>query len=285
MGNPLILAEIGLNHNGDMDLAKKLIDMAVDAGCDLVKFQKRDIDICYTNEFLDSPRESPWGTTQRQQKEGLEFGKTEYDEIDRYCKVKGIGWFASTWDMASQSFLRQYNLKHNKIASAMLTHRGLVEMVAKEGKHTFISTGMSTYKDIDWAVNAFKKHGCPFTLMHTTSLYPCPDSLINLGMIKTLQERYSCPVGYSNHSPGILSSALAVSLDATAIEIHITHDRSAYGSDQSASIEKRGLEYMVRDCKLVGTVIGDGVKEVIPEEMKVAKKLRYFEAEVLCKKG
>ena len=276
---PFIIAEIGINHNGSVEIAKKLIDMAKECGADAVKFQKRTIDIVYTKELLDSSRQSPWGTTQRAQKEGLEFGKKEYDEINKYCKEKGIYWFASAWDEKSQEFLRQYNLPFNKIASAMLTHKKLLEMVAEEKKHTFISTGMSSFEQIDRVVNVFKKNACHYTLMHCVSVYPCPDEWCNLKMVEVLKERYGCPVGYSGHEIGPFPSVLAVTLGAVAIERHITLDRSMYGSDQSASLEKRGLELVVRDTRGVGKILGNGEKVIIPEEEKVAYKLRYFREE------
>ena len=191
---PFFIAEIGINHNGDMSLTKQLIDMAHDAGCQAIKFQKRDIDVVYTQEYLASARQSPWGTTQRDQKEGLEFGKKEYDEIDKYCKSKGILWSASAWDINSQKFLRQYDLPFNKVASAMLTHIDLLEEIASEGKHTFISTGMSTFTDIDEAVKIFRNKNCPFTLFHCVSTYPCKDEDCNINLIPTLQERYGCPI-------------------------------------------------------------------------------------------
>jgi len=204
-----IIAEIGINHNGSLDIAKKLIDMAVDTGCDAVKFQKRTIDIVYSKEVLDTPRESPWGTTTREQKMGLEFGVEEYKEIDKYCKEKNIEWFASAWDVESQKFLRQFKCKYNKIASALLTHIPLLEEVASEKLHTFISTGMATFADIDKAVEIFKKHNCPFTLMHTVSVYPCPEEDLNLNMIHTLKEKYKCPVGYSGHETSPVPSIAA----------------------------------------------------------------------------
>lgn len=276
---PFIVAEIGINHNGSLELAKKLIDLAKECGADAVKFQKRTIDIVYSAEVLAQPRESPWGKTQREQKEGLELGKEAYDEIDRYCKEKEIYWFASAWDEKSQEFLRAYNLPFNKIASAMLTHKDLLEMVAEEKKHTFISTGMSRLDQIDRVVKIFEQQGCPFTLMHCVSVYPCPDEWCNLKMLPFLKERYQCPVGYSGHEVGILPSSIAVALGAQAIERHITLDRSMYGSDQSASLEKRGFQLLVRDAKDVVKMLGDGEKMVIPEEEKVANKLRYFREE------
>ena len=271
-----IIAEIGINHNGDINIAKKLIEMAKNSGCDVVKFQKRTIDIVYSKEVLETPRESPWGTTTRQQKEGLEFGKKEYDEINSYCKEIEIDWFASAWDIPSQEFLKQYNLKYNKIASAMLLHRDFVAHVAEEKKWTFVSTGMATIDDIDKAVDIFKQKQCPYVLMHTVSTYPCKDSECNVMMVKTLKERYKCKVGYSGHEVGILPSVLATAFGAEVIERHITLDRAMYGSDQSASLEKRGLEILVRDCKEVSAILGDGIKTFSEEEKAVAKKLRYF---------
>ncbi len=274
--NPFIIAEIGINHNGDVDIAKQLIDMAKDVGCDAVKFQKRTIDIVYSKKFLDAPRESPWGTTQREQKEGLELGKKEYDEIDRYCKKVGIDWFASAWDEKSQKFLRQYDLKYNKVASAMITHLPLLEMIASEKKHTFISTGMSTFEDIDTAVEIFKNHNCPFTLMHCISTYPCTNDDCNLSVMMSLKDRYRCDIGYSGHEVGILPTVAAASLGATAIERHITLDRAMYGSDQSASLEKKGLEYVIKYSRTIPSIIGDGVKKVNNSELEISKKLRYF---------
>jgi len=274
--NLKIMAEIGINHNGDISIAKKLIEMAKDAGCDAVKFQKRTMDIVYTKEILDSPRESPWGTTTREQKEGLEFGKTEYDEIDKYCKELNIDWFASAWDIPSFEFLKNYNLKYNKIASAMLLHTEFVEYVAKEKVLTFVSTGMSNINDIDKAVDIFEKNDCPFILMHTVSNYPCKDDKCNILMVKTLKDRYNCRVGYSGHEVGILPSVLSVIYGAEVIERHITIDRAMYGSDQAASLEKRGLELLVRDIRSVKGIIGSGVKEYSDDEKSVAKKLRYF---------
>lgn len=273
---PFIIAEMGINHNGDVGIAKKLIDIAKICGADAVKFQKRTIDIVYSKEFLASPRQSPWGTTQRHQKEGIELTKEEYDEIDRYCKKKSIYWFASAWDEKSQEFLRQYDLPFNKVASPMLTNKNLFTMVAEEGKHTFISTGMSSLKQIDKVVEVFEKKECPFTLMHCVSAYPCIDKWCNIKMIAVLKNRYKCPVGYSGHELGISPSTLAVALGAVAVERHITLDRGMYGSDQSISLERHGLELLVRDTREVKQIIGLGEKIAISEEEKVAYKLRYF---------
>ena len=270
---PFIIAEIGINHNGDIKLAKDLIDIAKNAGCDAVKFQKRIIEEVYSPEELDVPRESPFGTTNREQKNGLEFGKEEYDEIDRYCKEKNIEWFASAWDIKSQMFLKQYDLKYNKIASAMLTITPLVEMVAKEQKYTFISTGMSTIKEIDEIVSIFKKYMCPFELLHCNSTYPMDDEDANLFIINSLKSRYQCKVGYSGHEEGIQISLAAAVIGATSIERHITLKRSMYGSDQSASLEPRGLEMLVRDINIVKKAFGHGVKDITEKEEPIRAKL------------
>ena len=269
-----IIAEIGINHNGDIKICKDLIDIAKEAGCDAVKFQKRDIDIVYTKEFLNSPRDSLWGTTQRDQKLGLEFSENDYDEIDAYCRKKNIDWFASAWDLNSQDFLRKYNTKYNKIASAMIVYDDLLNKVASEGKHTFISTGMSSYEDIENAIQIFKKHQCPFELMHTVSTYPMKDEDANLRMIKTLREKYGCNVGYSGHEVGLAVSYAAAAMGITSLERHITLDRAMYGSDQSASIEPNGLRMLVGAVRKIEKAIGDGVKKIIADEVPIAEKLR-----------
>lgn len=269
-----IVAEIGINHNGDMKLAKRLIDAAIVAGCDAVKFQKRTIDKVYTKEYLDSPRKSPWGETQRAQKEGLEFGKEEYDEIDSYCKEKGIAWYASAWDVDSQKFLQQYDCKYNKVASAMLTKTDLLEEIAGEGKYTFIATGMSSYEEIDQAVEIFKKHNCQYELMHCNSTYPMPEEDANLNLIGALADKYRCKVGYSGHEAGILVSTCAVVVGATSIERHITMDRTMYGSDQKASIEPYELCALVKNIRDVEKIMGTGKKVLTAAEEEVKKKLR-----------
>ena len=269
-----IVGEIGINHNGDMQICKKLIDGAKDAGCDAVKFQKRDIDKVYTKELLDSPRESPWGTTQREQKQGLEFGLDEYKEIDKYCKDLGIEWFASAWDLNSQEFLSQFDCKHNKIASAMIVYDDLLKMVAKEGKHTFISTGMSTHENIQNAVDIFRKANCPFELMHSVSTYPMKDEHANLNCIPMLRERYECGIGYSGHEGGLAISYAAAALGITSLERHITLDRTMYGSDQSASVELNGVRTLVGAVRKIEVALGDGEKRIVDEEIPVAKKLR-----------
>ena len=271
----LVIAEIGINHNGDIDVVKKLIDIAVRTGCDAVKFQKRTVEKVYSKDILDSPRESPWGATIREQKLGLEFGKKEYDIINSYTKEKGIEWYASAWDLDSQLFLRNYNLKHNKIASAMLTNSESLNAVAEEKKYTFISTGMSSMDQISNAVEVFRKHNCPFELMHCNSSYPMSPLEANLNCIKSLREKFKCNVGYSGHeSMGYLICTTAAALGATSIERHITIDRSGYGSDQAASLEERGLDRMLRDVRLIDTILGDGTKKIWPSEIPVMKKLR-----------
>jgi len=269
-----IIAEIGINHNGDMSICKELIDVASESGCDAVKFQKRDLDKVYTQEFLDSSRDSPWGETQREQKSGLEFGLDEYKEIDQYCKEKEIDWFASAWDLNSQKFLQQFNCKYNKIASAMIVYEDLLKMVAKEGRHTFISTGMTTYDDIQKAVDIFRVAGCPFELMHTVSTYPMKVENANLNMINTLRDKFQCNVGYSGHEVGLAISYAAVALNITSLERHITLDRAMYGSDQSASVEPQGFRQLVSSVRVIEEAMGDGVKYFIEEEEPIAKNLR-----------
>lgn len=268
------IAEIGINHNGDMSICKKLIDVAKEVGFDAVKFQKRDIDEVYTKEFLKSSRKSPWGDTQRDQKSGLEFGEKDYREIDVYCKEKKIEWFASAWDVNSQNFLKQFNCNYNKVASAMIVNEELLHIIAEEKKHTFISTGMSTYKDIDKAVKIFSNAKCSFELMHTVSTYPMNDENANLKMITTLKERYNCNIGYSGHETGLVISFAAAALGISSIERHITLDRTMYGSDQSASIEPNGMRQLIGSINKIELAMGDGVKRIIDEEIPVAKKLR-----------
>ena len=275
MNKTFIIAEIGINHNGDMDITKKLIDGAAEAGCDAVKFQKRTLDIVYAREELDKPRESPWGTTNREQKQGLEFGKEEYDEIDRYCKEKGIEWFASAWDTESQLFMRQYDLKYNKVASAMLTHRELLEKIAEEGKYTFISTGMSTLTQIQKAVKIFEDKRCPYELMYCNSTYPMPLEQANLNAMTNLKKTFrGIKIGYSGHETGLIVSCAAVAMGATSIERHITLDRSMYGSDQSASVELGGLRRLVDYIRSIELAMGEGFKIISEKEKSIAAKLR-----------
>ena len=270
-----VIAEIGINHNGSLSIAKKLIDNAKKAGFDAVKFQKRDINVVYTQSFLDGYRESPWGKTQREQKEGLEFGRLEYDEIDKYCKKLKIDWFASAWDLNSLKFLDKYKLKYNKIASAMIIDLELLKEVAKRKKYTFISTGMSTKRDIDYAVKIFRKYNCRFELMHCVSTYPMKVEDANLLTINELRKKYNCNVGYSGHEAGIVVSYAAASLGITSLERHITLDRTMYGSDQAASVEMNGMLQIASGMEKIQQSLGKSkLGFVTKEEKEIAKKLR-----------
>tara|TARA_A100001388_G_C28775072_1_gene506844 strand:+ start:7271 stop:8119 length:849 start_codon:yes stop_codon:yes gene_type:complete len=271
-----IIAEIGINHNGSMQYAKELVDLAKECGCDAVKFQKRTIDIVYKKDFLDSPRLSPWGNTQRAQKEGLEFSLDQYYEIDAYCKEKSIEWFVSCWDIPSQLTMREFNTKYNKVASAMATNHDFLKVVADEKKYTFLSTGMTDMKEIELAVKIFDDASCPLTLMHTVSTYPAQEKHLNLNCIKTLKDKFNKPIGYSGHEATVLPSVIAAVLGATSIERHITLDRAMYGSDQAASLQKNGLRDLVQSIRKSEIVLGNGEKTIIPEEIEVAKKLRYW---------
>jgi N-acetylneuraminate synthase len=268
------IAELGINHNGRVDIAKQLIEVAKEAGCDAVKLQKRTIDRVYSKEQLDQPLQSPWGTTRRDQKMGLELGQKEYEEIDRFCREMKIEWFASAWDLESLKFLEQFKLKYNKVASAILVDLEMLEAMARQGKHTFISTGMSTYADIDRAVEIFKKNNCPFELMHCVATYPMDDGDANLNCIHSLRERYHCPVGYSGHEVGLAVSYAAAALGISSLERHITINRSMYGSDQAASVEPNGLRTLVGAVRKIEKAMGDGEKRLIQKEIPIAKKLR-----------
>ena len=273
-----IIAEIGINHNGDLNIAKKLILSAKKNGFDAVKFQKRDIETVYSESELDKPRESPWGGTTREQKYGLEFGKKEFDEINDYCKNLDINWFASAWDTKSLNFLDFYDLKYQKVASAMITNLEFLDAVAKRKKYTFISTGMSDFKIIDQAIKIFEKNNCKFELMHSVSAYPCPEDQLNLNLIPIMKKKYGCDVGYSGHESSVSPSIIAVCLGATSLERHITLDRSMYGSDQAASLEEKGYRELITTVRKVPKVIGVETKKTILEcEKPVATKLRYWE--------
>jgi N-acetylneuraminate synthase len=270
-----LIAEIGINHNGDINIAKKLIDAASSAGFDAVKFQKRSIEKVYTKDFLDSPRESPWGKFQRDQKSGLEFNKDQYKEIDLYCKNKKIDWSASAWDVDSQIFLKNFELPFNKVASAMLGHKPLLRSIISEGKKTFISTGMATLDEIDEVVNLFQRSSCPIELMHCNSTYPMKEQDANLLCIPMLKKRYGCNVGYSGHESSLIKVCVAaVALGATSIERHITLDRAMYGSDQAASIETHALNNFAETVRAVPAILGSGEKVITEAEFNVRKKLR-----------
>ena len=270
-----VIAELGTNHMGDIEVAKKIIDVAVDAGCNAVKLQKKNVEKIYTKEFLDSPLDSPWGTTQREMRLHREFSDNEFKKIDVYCKKKKIPWFVSCWDVESQKQMRKFKTKYNKIASAMLVHDKLLETVAQEKKHTFISTGMSTLNDIEKAVKIFRKHKCSFELMHCHSAYPMPPEEANLKLIPFLAKKFRCKVGYSGHEAAATNVSIpAILLGAASIERHVTIDRTAFGHDQAASLEPKGLIQLVRDIRIVDKIMGDGKKRVWKSELNNKKKLR-----------
>lgn len=267
-----VIAEIGINHNGSLETAKKLINIAHFFGCDAVKFQKRTVEDVYTKEELAQPRSSVFGETNGDLKRGLEFGLDEYKEIDRYCKEIGILWFASCWDKKSVDFMEQLNVCAYKIPSALITDIELLEYTKKTNKPILISTGMSTVDEID---NAIEVIGTDNTVIyHCTSTYPSENNELNLNVIKTLKQKYNCPIGYSGHEKGIVASTIAVVLGACSVERHITLDRTMWGSDQAASLEPEGLRKMVRDIRAVKSFLGDGVKKVYDSELPIKKKLR-----------
>jgi N-acetylneuraminate synthase len=273
-----IIAEVGINHNGDIDLAKRLISVAVAAGCDAVKFQKRTVEVVYTEKELATPRPNPFGETNGDLKRGLEFHEEDYAEIASFCKQLKIDWFVSPWDEASVDFIQMYNPPCYKIASASLTDDHLLKHVRSTGKPIIASTGMSTYAEIDHAVEVLGKDN--LILMHTTSTYPAKYEQLNLKAIPSMIERYGIPVGYSGHETGIPTSVVAAALGACCVERHITMDRAMWGSDQAASLEPNGISRLVRDIRLVEQSMGDGVKRVYEEEIPVMKKLRRVGAAV-----
>lgn len=273
-----IVAEIGINHNGDIDLAKRLISVAVAAGCDAVKFQKRTVEVVYTPEELAKPRENPFGPTNGDLKHGLEFGQEEYEEIDAFCKSVKMLWFASPWDEGSADFLEQFRLPVFKIASASLTDDQLLRHIRRIGKPIILSTGMSTYAEIDHAVEVLGHDN--LILMHTTSTYPANYDELNLRAIQTMAARYGVPIGYSGHETGIPTSVCAASLGACCVERHITMDRASWGSDQAASLEPNGITRLVRDIRLWELSKGDGTKRVYEREVPIIKKLRRIGAGV-----
>jgi N-acetylneuraminate synthase len=272
-----ITAEIGTNHLGDIKVVKQLIDVAKTAGCNAIKFQKKSVNKIYSEKFLNSYLESPWGTTQRDMRIHREFSIKQIQEIDKYCKKKKISWYTSCWDVDSQLQMRRFKTKYNKVASAMLVHHKLLEIIAEEKKYTFIATGMSTLKDIEKAVKIFRKHKCPFELLHCHSSYPMPLEEANLNMIPFLKKKFKCKVGYSGHESSASNVCVpAVMLGATSIERHITLNRTWYGNDQAASLEPDGLKRLVRDIRLIEKILGDGKKRIWKSEMPVQKKLRQI---------
>ena len=272
-GKPcFIIAEIGINHNGSVAMAKKMIDIAVTTGCDAVKFQKRTIDIVYTKEELAKERKSVFGNTNGDLKRGLEFNIDQYKEIDKYCKEKGIIWFASCWDEPSVDFMEQFDIPCYKIASASLTDDNLLKYTRSKGKPILLSTGMSTLEQIEHAVEVLGKED--LIIYHCTSTYPSNANETNLKTIESLKAKFDVPVGYSGHERGVTPSVLAVALGASSVERHITLDRTNWGSDQAASLEMAGLYHMVRDIRQVPELLGDGNKIVYPREVPIIEKLR-----------
>ncbi len=268
-----VIGEIGLNHNGDVELAKKLIDVAAEAGAQAVKFQKRTPDIATPEHMKNTPRETPWGTmTYLEYRYKVEFGKEEYSEIASYSKSKGLDWFASPWDEPSVDFLEEMDVPTHKVASASVTDLGMLSKLKETGKPIILSTGMSTIEQIDTAVEILGTD--KLVILHATSTYPLPAEEANLRTIHTLKDRYGVPVGYSGHEPGLQISVAAVALGAQALERHITLDRAMWGSDHSASLEPRGLETLVRDVRIIEKALGDGVKRVFPGELAPLSKLR-----------
>lgn len=274
---PFIIGEIGINHNGSIKLAKQLIDLAKESGFNAVKFQKRNPDISTPEIQKDKMRATPWGEmSYLNYKWKIEFGKKEFDIINNYCKKKNIIWFASAWDLESQKFLSKYKLKYNKIASAMLTNLKLLNSVAKEKKLTFISTGMSTLKDISAAIKIFKKYKCKFVLMHCVSTYPCPIDQLNLKTIVTLRNKFKCEVGYSGHEAEVSPSLFAYFLGANYIERHITLDRSMWGTDQSASLSETGMKNLSNILNKTASIFGNGKKTITAQEKQLIKKFKYW---------
>ena len=272
-----IIAEIGINHNGDLDIAKKLIDIAKVAGCDAVKFQKRNPDICVPEHQKSVERDTPWGKmSYLEYKYKVEFGKKEYDIIDDYCKKRDISWSASPWDLDSLNFLNQYNIPFIKIPSALLTDIELITASAQTNKKLIISTGMSTMDEIDASVNAIKKanSNCDLSILHCNSSYPAPNEDLNLQCIKTLKEKYKCTVGYSGHEFGLTTTIASVCLGAKIIERHITLDRTMWGTDQMCSVEPQGLIKLVRGVHELSAAMGDGKKVVTETEKPIRDKLR-----------
>lgn len=273
-GKPVyVIAEIGLNHNGSVDLAKQLIDVAVTAGAQAVKFQKRTPEIATPEHMKQTPRETPWGTmTYLDYRYRVEFEKPEYTEIAAYAAEKGVDWFASPWDEPSVDFLEEMGVTTHKVASASVTDLGMLRKLAATGKPIILSTGMSTLEQIDTAVEVLGTD--KLVLLHATSTYPLPPEEANLRTITTLKERYQVPVGYSGHEPGLQISIAAVALGAVAVERHITLDRTMWGSDHAASLEPKGFETLVRDIRILEEALGDGVKRVFPGELAPLSKLR-----------
>ena len=274
---PFLIAEIGINHNGSLDLAKKLIDLAKKNKFDAVKFQKRDPDICVPEHQKSILRETPWGLiTYLEYKKKIEFSLEQYSKIDKYCKKLNMPWFLSCWDNNSQKKMKRFKTKFNKIASALATNFDFVNLVAQERKKTFVSTGMCTSKEVDHLVKIFKKNKCPFVLMHTVSSYPCPEKNLNLNLITTNKNKYKCDIGYSGHESTVSPTIFAWILGAEYIERHITLDRSMWGTDQSASLGPEGIKAVSDTLHKAPKYFGDGIKTKTSEDKKIEKKFRYW---------
>lgn len=275
MSEVYVIGEIGINHNGEIGLAKMLIDMAIDCGCDAVKFQKREVEKVIPKEMWNVKKDTPYGVVDYiDYKKGIELSKEDYKDLFNYCKDKGIDFLASAWDLDSLEFVESLGCKYHKLASPMLVDEEFVKKVASYKRPTIISTGMSTWGEISKVVDIFTKEKCPYSLLHCVSVYPCPDELLNLRVIESLMDLYQCDVGYSSHSSGILDGVIAVTLGATIVEKHITLDRALFGSDQAASLEMDGLRRMIRDIRLLPTIYGNGDKNKLSEaELKVKEKL------------
>ncbi len=275
-GHPTyIIAEIGINHNGSVQIAKELIDAAVDADVDAVKFQKRTPEICVPDHQKDQMRDTPWGyISYLDYRYKVEFGQEEYEEIDAYCKTLGIDWLASSWDIPSLDFIDAFEPPAHKVPSALLTDHKLLRAIKETGKPVILSTGMSTMEEIQEAVDIFDQDN--MVLCHTTSSYPCPPEELNLKMIQTLKDRFDCPIGYSGHEVGLVTSALAVGMGACLLERHVTLDRAMWGSDQAASVEPQGVRTLVKYIRVTEKAIGDGEKKVYDSEQSSLNKLRRY---------
>tara|TARA_Y100000590_G_scaffold470657_1_gene667462 strand:+ start:1372 stop:2211 length:840 start_codon:yes stop_codon:yes gene_type:complete len=274
---PFLIAEIGINHNGSVNLAKKLIDLAKKYNFDAVKFQKRDLDVCIPENQKNIIKNTPWGNISYiDYKKKIEFGYKEFKEIADYCKKINIDWFCSPWDLNSLNFLKKFKIKYNKIASAMLTNRKLLQGVAKEKKLTFISTGMSTMKDVNYAIKVFKKNKCDYVLMHCVSTYPCIEKNLNLNCLLTLKKKFNCKIGYSGHESSVSPTIAAWCLGADYIERHITLDRTMWGTDQSASLSEEGIRDLVILLSKFPDILGDGNKKILNEEKKLISKFKYW---------
>ncbi len=275
-GHPAyIIAEIGINHNGSVEIAKELIDLAVQSGCDAVKFQKRTPELCVPDEMKNVVRETPWGLmTYMEYRDRMEFQYDHYANIDAYCREKKITWFASCWDIPSIEFMEQFNPVCYKVASATLTNEPLISRIASTGVPVILSTGMSTMLQIRKAVSLLNAER--LLLAHCTSAYPCHPSELNLLMVKTLSEEFDCPIGYSGHEVGLQTTYAAVVLGACFVERHITLDRAMWGSDQNASLEPPGVRRLVRDIRVIEQAMGDGVKKIYESEEALLKRLRLF---------